>query len=290
MTMDPASKSTAPKDPPAKTENDLGLLKSPTVRFGDLEEVVSTNIRYNTLPIEVRADYIRLTGYSVLTPITIAIRKADLKFKAKDNYARATINIFGRITNVSRQVVNTFEGTIDVETSSELLNQTMKGTAMCQKMVPLPAGMYRVNAVVKDIVGGNLTNYEMALNVPNYDQKNLADSSLIVTDLIQKLPQYDIGPRPFVIGDSEVRQRVAESFSRYEKLGIYQQFYNFAPDEKTGKPNGSIEYLVTKDGSNDKVFNYTEDVATLPGASAQQVTVEKVMSLDKLTPGQYTSG
>jgi hypothetical protein len=148
--------------------------------------------------------------------------------------------------------------------------------------------MYRLNIVAKDVVGGTMTNYEMALNVPHFDEEKLGSSSLILADLIEKVPTRSIGAGQFVIGDSKVRPRMTDSFTRAEKLGIYQQFYNFAADEKTKKPNGSIEYSVTKDGTNEKVFDYTEDVATLPGASAQQVTVEKVLSLEKLTPGHYT--
>ena len=38
-----------------------------------------------------------------------------------------------------------------------------------QKAVPLAPGRYRLNVVAKDIVGGNMTNYEMALDVPRFE-------------------------------------------------------------------------------------------------------------------------
>jgi hypothetical protein len=71
-------------------------------------------------------------------------------------------------------------------------------------------------------------------------------------------------------------------------MGIYVQLYNFEPDEKTQKPNGVIEYEVVKNGSNAKIFEFSEEIATLPGASANQVTVEKLLPLQSLTPGKYT--
>jgi hypothetical protein len=148
--------------------------------------------------------------------------------------------------------------------------------------------MYRLNIVAKDIVGGSMTNYEVALNVPHFNDEQLGSSSLILADDLEKVPTKSIGAGQFVIGGSKVRPRMTDSFNHTEKLGVYQQFYNFGADEKTKKPSGSIEYSVTKNGTNEKVFDYTEDVATLPGASSQQVTVEKILSLDKLTPGQYT--
>jgi hypothetical protein len=79
-----------------------------------------------------------------------------------------------------------------------------------------------------------------------------------------------------------------DTFSRDEKLGIYTQFYNFTPDEKTKKPNGSIQYQITKNGSDQPVLDYTEEVSSIPGASAQQVTVEKLLPLQTLESGQYT--
>ena len=60
------------------------------------------------------------------------------------------------------------------------------------------------------------------------------------------------------------------------------------PDEKTKKPNGSIEYDITKSGSKDSVLHYSEELTAIPGASPQQVTVEKLLPLQTLEPGQYT--
>jgi hypothetical protein len=91
-----------------------------------------------------------------------------------------------------------------------------------------------------------------------------------------------------VIGTSKVRPRVTESFSRDEKMGIFLKLYNFGPDEKTQKPNGQIQYQIVKNGSNETIYDFTEDISSLPGASASQVTVEKLLPLQNLQIGQYT--
>jgi len=148
--------------------------------------------------------------------------------------------------------------------------------------------MYRLNIVCKDVVGGNMTTYPVALNVPHYDEEKLSQGSLMLADVIEKVPTKSIGTGQFVIGDTKVRPRLSATFDHNEKLGIYTQFYNFSPDEKTNKPNGSISYEITKNGTEKPVLEYTEDVKDLPGASAQQVTVEKVLPLETLVPGQYT--
>jgi hypothetical protein len=169
-----------------------------------------------------------------------------------------------------------------------MLGEYVKGLSVYQKSVPLAPGMYRLNVVAKDIVSGNLNNYEMALQVPHFDEEKLASSTVILADLIEKVPTRSIGTGQFVIGTSKVRPRLTDSFKREEKMGIYVQLYNFQPDEKTQKPNGTVEYEVLKAGDNTKVFEFTEEVAGVENASANQVTIEKVLPLQTLEPGKYT--
>jgi hypothetical protein len=45
---------------------------------------------------------------------------------------------------------------------------------------------------------------------------------------------------------------------------------------------------VTKNGTNERIFETTEDVSKIPGASTNVVTVEKLLPLRDLVPGQYT--
>jgi len=264
------------------------LQKAPQVKFKDLQAVVSSSIRYNNLPFKVRADYIKITDSTILTTVTIEFQRRDLKFQQKDNIAKSTINIFGRITSITGRTVNTFEDPVTIEVPADLLAKALDGASIYQKEIPLAPGVYRLNVVCKDTVGGNMTTYPMALNVPHFDDEKLASSSLILADLIEKVPTKSIGSGQFVIGDTKVRPRLTDTFQRNEKLGIYTQFYNFSPDEKTKKPNGSIEYEIMKNGADSPVLNYTEEVTSIPGASAQQVTVEKLLPLQSLEPGLYT--
>jgi GWxTD domain-containing protein len=264
------------------------LQKPPAVKFKDLEDAVTSKITFNILPMRVRADFFPLTEASVLTYVTLQFENKDMQFQAKDGVQKAAVNIFGRITTMTRRIVQTFEDTVTVESPNEMLQDYAKRSSIYQKSIPLPPGTYRLNVVVKDIVGGNMNNYETALNVPHVDNEKLTSSTIVLADLIEKVPTKSIGMGQFVIGTTKVRPRVTESFRRDEKMGIYLKLYNFGPDEKTQKPNGQIEYEVLKNGSNEKIFEFTEDIASLPGASASQVTVEKLLPLTKMQPGQYT--
>jgi len=264
------------------------LQAAPKVKFKDLEEAVSSSIRYNQLPFKVKADFVKITDSTVLAMVALQFERKDLQFQQKDSVATAKVNIFGRVTSIAGRIVTTFEDPIVVDVPSAMLGKAIEGVNVYSKAVPLAPGMYRLTIVCKDIVAGTMTTYPMALNVPHFDDEKLGQSSLILADLIEKVPTNSIGSGPFVVGDTKVRPRISDTFDRNESLGIYTQFYNFGPDEKTKKPNGAIQYEIVKTGTDQPVLDYTEEVTALPGASAQQVTVEKLLPLRSLDPGEYT--
>lgn len=264
------------------------LQKAPAVKFKDLEAVVNTRITYNLLPVKVRTDFIRMTDSTVLTFVTVQLDNKDLQFQDKEGVSKAMVNMYARITSMARRPVNVWEEPVVIETPTEMLQQATGRASIYNHPVFLAPGTYRLNVVVKDVVGGTMNNYEAALHVPRFEEEKLASSSIILADLIEKVPTRNIGTGQFVIGDAKVRPRVNDVFKRDEKMGIYVQFYNFQADEKTQKPNGTIDYEVIRNGNNQKVFEFSEDVTSLPGSSAQQVTVEKLLPLKTLEPGQYT--
>lgn len=263
------------------------LQKPPAVKFKDLESQVNSKIIFNVLPMKVKIDYVKVTNANVMSYMTIQFDKKDLQYKTEANVSKAMINIYARITSMSRRVVNVFEHPVVLEAPSELLAEASKGQALYQNAVPLPPGRYRLNVVAKDVVGGNMNNFEVALEVPHFEDEKLSASSIILADQIEKVPTKQIGAGQFVIGTSKVRPRIGETFKRDEKMGIYLSLYNFTPDEKTQKPAGTIEYEVLKEGSPTKVFEFTEEIASIAGASAAQVTVEKLLPMKSLEPGKY---
>ena len=263
------------------------LQKAPAIKFKDLEAAVSSNIRYSTLPMQVRADYIRVTDSTVLTNLTLLFKNNDLNYATKDKVSKATINLYGRITSLTRRPVNWFEDTVSSEVPAEMLEKAMSGSQIYSKTVPLAPGTYRLNIVAKDTVGNTMNSFEMALNVPHYDEEQLGSSSVILADVLERVPTKSLGGGPFVIRSSKVRPRVGENFKRGETMGIYTEFYNFGMDEKTKKPEGTITYDVV-DSSNKTVLSQTEDLASIQNASAFLVTVQKKLPLKSLSPGKYT--
>jgi GWxTD domain-containing protein len=264
------------------------LQRPPAVKFKDLEAAVNSRISYNILPMKVRADFFPLTEASVLTYVTLQFDNKDLQFHAKDGVQKASVNIFGKVSTMTRRIVTNFEDTVEVTSPPEYLQQTAQRKSVYNKTVPLAPGTYRLNVVAKDVVGGNLNSYEVALVVPRMDGEKLTSSNIVLADLIEHVDTKSIGMGQFVIGTSKVRPRVDDIFKRDEKMGIYFRIYNFGTDGENRIPEGEVSYEVTKNGTNEKIFETTEDVSKIPGASPNLVTIEKLLPLKDLLPGQYT--
>jgi GWxTD domain-containing protein len=264
------------------------LQQAPPVKFKDLEAAISSRITYNILPMQVRIDYVRVTESSVMANITLQFENRDLEFKLKDGVQKATVNLLGRISTMTRRPVTTFEKPLEVDAPPDMLQKYAQQRQIYQQSVPLAPNRYRLNIVAKDTSAGNMNNYEVALDVPHFDEDKLSSSSLILADTIEKLPTKSIGGGMFSIGDTKVRPRMGNKFTKDEKMGIYLQVYNFEPDEKTQRPSGSIEYEIDKVGSNEKLMDFSEEVSGIPNASAYQVTIEKLLPLSTLGPGTYT--
>ncbi len=264
------------------------LQMAPKVKYKDLEAAISTRITYNVLPMQVRIDYVRVTESSVLANITVQFENRDLQFQKKEGVEKSLVTLFGRVTSMTRRTITTFEKPLEVNAPPDMLAKYAQQKEIFQQSVPLSPNRYRLNIVAKDTISGNMNNYEVALDVPHFDEDKLGSSSLIIADRIDALPTSSIGGGMFAIGDVKVRPRVGNVFSKDEKMGIYLQLYNFGPDEKTQKPSGSIEYEISKAGSNEKVTDFSEEVTAIRNASASQVTIEKLLPLSSLPAGTYT--
>jgi len=200
------------------------LMKAPSIKFKDLDAVVKSNIRYNTLPMQVRVDYIRVTDSTVYANISIQFKNSDLNFATKDKIAKATVNLYGRLTTLTRRSVNWFEDTVNAEVPAEMLQQAMNGSQIYSKRVPLAPGTYRLNVVAKDTVANTVNNYEQAVVVPHYDEEQLGSSSVILADELERVPTNSIGTGQFVIRSSKVRPRIGDTFRQSETMGIYTEF------------------------------------------------------------------
>ena len=261
------------------------ILKAPPVKFADLEALVTTRISFNLLPFDVRLDFLRVTDQSILVPVTVAIKKKDVTFQLKDGLHQSTINVFGRVTTMTGRIVDTFEDVRRLDVPPSLLERTLEERAVYQKALALRPGLYKLNLVLKDLNSGNIGTVEQRLVVPRFEENQLAHSSLILADLIERVPSRNVGSGQFVIGNSKVRPAVGETFGPNDRMGIYLQVYNLGVNDQTHKPDATIEYLIRQ--GEKTVAHFAENTTEMERAG-EQITLEKVLALKDLAPGEYT--
>ena len=268
------------------------LQKPPAVKFKDLEEVVSHKISVNLMPFDVRADFVRVTGDTVLVPITVQVKNRDVTFQNKEGVQRGTVNIFGRVTTLTGKIAQTFEDTVQVDVPAELLPKVAENSSVYWKALPLRPGRYRFDVVVKDVNGDRVGTWSRGVQVPEYSDDKLSSSSLIVADLMEPVPAKNVGPGNFVLGTMKVRPRVPSSdgkpvvFKRNQKLNFWMQVYNLGMDDKTHKPSATVEYDVVNAATNKAVIHTVESTETM-GNIGDQVTLQKSLSAANLDPGIY---
>jgi GWxTD domain-containing protein len=268
------------------------LNRPPEVKFKDLEEVVSHKISVNLMPFDVLTDFVKVTGDTVLVPITIQLKNKDITFVNKDGVERGTVNIFGRLTTISGRVAQTFEDTVQRDVPPELLPRETENASVYWKAVPLRPGRYILEIVAKDVNGDRVGTWRRGIQVPEYNDDRLETSSLVLADQMHAVPSRSVGAGNFVIGDTFVRPRVPAadgkpaSFKRDQKLNLWMQVYNLGVDEKTHKPSATVEYNVVNAATNKAVIHAIESTEQM-GNVGDQLTLKKTLSAADLQPGLY---
>jgi len=270
------------------------LQAPPPIKFKDLEEIVTTKMILNPMPFDVRTDFVKVTGDTVLVPITIQMKNRDITFVNKDGIQRGTVNIFGRVSTLTSRIVQTFEDTVQVDVPAELLPRTAENASVYWKSLPLRPGRYKVDIAVKDVNGDRKGVWSRGVMVPEFSDDKLATSTLIVADQMEQVPTKSIGTGSFVIGAMKIRPRVAPANGqpavfkkdKDQKLNFWMQVYNLGVDEKTHKPSATFEYDIINVATNKPIVQKIESTDTM-GNVGEQVTLQKSISAANLQPGTY---
>jgi len=265
----------------------------PKVKFKDLEEVVSHKINVNLMPFDIMTDFVKVTGDTVLVPVTIQVKNKDITFVSKDGIQRGTVNIFGRVTSLTGKIIQTFEDTVQVDVPNDLLEKTQTHMSLYWKALPLRPGRYRFDVVVKDVNGDRVGTWSHGVLVPEYNEDKLASSSMILADHMEKVPAKSIGSGNFVIGQTKFAYPHLEpadgqpaKFKRDQRMNVWMQVYNLQSDDKTKKPSAKIDYEIVNVASNQAVLHSSETTDTM-GNVGDQVTLEKSLALSTFPPGIY---
>jgi len=262
------------------------IQQAPPVKFKDLEAVVTSRLVKDQVSFRYRFDFLRITSDTVLVPITVQIPTRQLSFVEKDGVDTATLNLFARITSLSGRIVQTFEDTLTDRVPASILQQSLATSQIYQKAIPLSPGLYRLDIVVKDTTSQNVGVKNERLAVPQFHDDELSSSSLILADEINPVSAKDIGLGQFVLGDVKVRPKLDEVFTSDQPMGVFLQVYNLKVDDKTHKPDASVQFRVLKDKDPNPIKVYNLPASEIP-QHGEELTLEDRVPLNSLAPGKY---
>jgi len=176
---------------------------------------------------------------------------------------------------------------------AELLPKVLDSASVYWKALPLRPGRYRFDIVVKDVNGDRMGTWSRGILVPDMsDDKGLTSSTLILADVMEKVPSKSVGAGMFVLGSTKVRPRMDSAdgtpakFTRAQKLNFWMQVYNLGVSDQNKKSSAQFEYDIVNAATKKAVLHAVETTDQL-GNAGDQVTLEKSMSLASLEPGMY---
>lgn len=278
------------KDSPfSRMEQYFAVQRPPKIKFEDLKSVVTTKVMYNTLPYDMRIDYIRLSSDKVLVPISLELNNQTLEFKRENNLNRAKVHVYGIVTSLTNRIIAEWESPISTDFTDENFEYGKNRRSVYQHTVALPPGMrYKLDLVLKDMNSNNIGSTSMGLNVPKFEDGELQSSTIILANSVSPAPANSDHLQQYIIGDMKVVPNVKSEYIPGQNLITYMQIYNMGIDQTSDKPALDVTFTVKSDG---KVI---EEISDSPINSEQFFYGPRVVLLGKIpikqgfTPGKYT--
>jgi GWxTD domain-containing protein len=266
-----------------------GGVKSPQTRFKDLEEVVTSKVRYNLLPFHAVTNAVRATEGTDLVALTLQFRKRDLAWKEKAGTSSVDLHVFARFTNLTGRIAATVEDEIKDSADPRQTQSSADDTLQFSRLIPLRATRYRLGVVVEDANADKIGTWSRRVIVPGFYADEFKTSPLILADQIDTPARRDY---PFegelYIGDVRIHPRLAAwpempaIFHRGEQLGLFFQAYNLSPKPQTRESDAVIAYKMVNIATGKTALD-AQDI----GNSGEQLTVRRMFSTAGIPQGEY---
>jgi GWxTD domain-containing protein len=264
------------------------LYKPPSVRFKDLEGIVSHHIEMKLVPFGVRVDFANVTPFTDLVPVTISFNNRDLNWREENDKATMQVNIFGRLTTLTGRIAQTFEASVTDSVSVIQLPESYHRTHDYWKVLALRPGRYRLDLVVHDVNADKIGTWSRGIVVPGFPIDEFAASPVIMASALATPKKVF---ESFVLGNSTIHPRVAAGddnfpvFRADEKIYLWFQIYGLATDAKGNHASALVEYTLVKQ---EKKSPAPLKLSDLEGTAAgSQITVRKEVPLWGFEPGDY---
>ena len=264
----------------------FALQRPPVIKQKELRGIVETHVTYSKLPLKYALNYLWMDAESALVPVTLEIDNGSLTFRQVNGIYKARVGLYGAVTGLNGRILAEFEDNIASEYIPERFLQGKSQKSMYQKSVLIPAGIYKVDLVVKDLNSGDVGSVSTNLNLPKFNRETLTATPVLLAKFIQPMDTFPDAPQSFVIGDLKVVPNVTRAYKPEDHLSLYLQIYNAGRDPTESNPALVTQYSILQGG---KVLSQLTDNAgnSIVYASDQRVVMARRISLRGLAPGSY---
>ena len=131
--------------PPVPEDFVVIFRRLPAANFKDLEELLTSKIPYDALPMLVQTSLNRLTDATIMVPVSIQFDEFD-----GDNL---NVKLYVQVTSDDHRVVDVAEDVIRVDKASQVY----------QTSFYLMAGKYQLDVAAKDVLSGRMNKYQTTL-------------------------------------------------------------------------------------------------------------------------------
>jgi VWFA-related protein len=281
-----------------------------------LEEAVGTERPFSEIPFLVATYYLRADDRQVFVPVSLKFTAADIPFEQKGKKAQADFDFIGQVRN-SKSVVSAVRDTIRVNLDSESFSKVTAGDIQYQTGFYLKPGNYELKCLLRENQTGKLSTFEQALPVPDFGERKLSISSVILSNRLEPANQKnnavkklagtgDLRPQqsefrdPLVVEQDRIVPNVARVFSPKDTLYIFFQIYphlakkglpnlaaslNFLRDGRSFRQAGNLQLTQFDEGSRDTMTCHFEvPLSSFPqGDYALQINLANQDSPDRLS-------
>lgn len=264
------------------------LQKPPPIQFRDLGELVETRILYHQLPLKVGSHRFRLGGDSALVPVTIELSNRDLTYQEENGIRRARVELYGRVESLTGEIVAEFDASLSSNYEPRSFELRHRERSAYQKILVLPAGLYKLSVVGRDFHGGRLGTVVTRLAVPHSTEPGAgpAFSSPLLSRQARLLSELPDRSEPFVLGDVKIIPQLDGRFYVGDILYLYFHLYNVPVDQSSGRPLLELSYRLERE--NREVFRLETSASDqLVRQHEDRLVVIRPLPLENFPPGAY---
>lgn len=260
------------------------LQAPPPLRFPKLKEEVAARVTYAQLPFQSSTGHIKVSESSYLGLLTLRLKNSDLLFYGMNQEYRADAQLYVQVSDMNRAMVYEFDDVLSAHAGEQPLADVLKGQTYYQRFIPLKAGRYKLQLLLRDPMAQKATSREMAMAIPQGSTLEPEASSIILADIIQKAPPDRMKLDPFVLGHLRVVPNLRGYFTSKDMLGLYVEFYNLQLDASEQQPSVNIDSYFCDGKERGATLPKSNENLQVDGTS---ILFNKGIPLVGLTPGKH---